>query len=298
MNINVIGVPLFLGCDKKGVDLAPNQLREKGLLKIFKSANHNVFDLGNLYVPKVSESDKFAHHSKMKYLNTIVDVNNNLAQNVYNSLNSKAFPIVIGGDHSLGLGSICGASKYFDELAVIWIDAHGDINTPETSPTGNIHGMPLGAAMGFGDSSLTELYFSEKKVNPKNVYLIGARDLDEGEVNLIKAEGINSYSTNDVRKRGINSIIEEILSNLKEKNIENVHLSFDIDCIDAKFVPGTGTPVHDGMTVEEAKTSLQMLLNSGKVKSMDFVELNSELENGNNTLDLCLDLIELISKNL
>ncbi|GAA0117326.1 arginase [Clostridium senegalense] len=298
MKINVIGVPLFLGCDRKGVDLAPNKLREKGLLQILEKQNHDVFDLGNLYVPKVKECDKFSCHSNMKYIDTILGVNKNLAQSVYNSLSSDSFPLVIGGDHSLGLGSICGASKYFDNLAVIWIDAHGDINTPETSPSGNVHGMPLGAAMGFGDSSLTNLYFDGKKVNPKNVYLIGARDLDKGETLLIEEEGINLYSTVDVKEKGINFIINEILSNLKEKNIDNVHLSFDIDCIDSEFVPGTGTPVPHGMSIDEAKSSLQLLFNSGKVKSMDFVELNTELEAGDKTIDLCLNLIDFISKNI
>ncbi|WP_040329152.1 arginase [Clostridium ihumii] len=298
MQINVIGVPLFLGCDKKGVDLSPNQLREQGMLDILRKNNHTVFDLGNLYVPSISECDKFSSHPKMKYLNTIVEVNSNLAQTVYSSLNSNSFPLVIGGDHSLGLGSICGASKYYENLGVIWIDAHGDINTPETSPTGNVHGMPLGAAMGFGDKTLTNLYFNGSKVNPKNVFIIGARDLDKGELELISKEGINVYSTKDVESKGILSILEDINNILNKNNVENIHLSFDIDSIDPEFASGTGTPVPDGMTVDDVKTLLSNLLKTGKIKSMDFVELNTKLEDGTITINLCLDLLDVISESL
>lgn len=299
MNINVIGVPLFFGCDRKGVDLAPNKLREKGLIKIIENNGNKVSDLGNILVKERDEKDKYAYHNNMKYVDSIIEVDKSLAEKVYSSLNDKAFPLIIGGDHALGLGSICGASKYFKEdLAVIWIDAHGDINTDENSPSGNVHGMPLAAAMGFGNECLTDLYFKGRKVKPENVFLIGARDLDHGELELIEKEHLNVYSTKEVKERGIKAILEDVNKKLNEKAINNVHLSFDIDCIDPSFAPGTGTPVVDGLTVEEAKTSLTYLLNTNKIKSMDFVELNTELENGDTTIELCLDLIDLISKNI
>ena len=298
MKINLIGVPLFLGCDNKGVDMGPEKLREKNIIGILENNNHTVYDMGNLYVPHVSSKDKYSSHNKMKYLAPIMQVNTNLAHQVYSSLCSKTFPLIIGGDHSLGLGSICGASKYYENLAVIWVDAHGDINTSETSPTGNVHGMPLAAAMGIGDSSLTEVYYSGAKIKPENVFIIGARDLDEGELRLIEDKNLNVYTTEDVKTKGIQNILEEIHNNLIAKKIDAVHLSFDIDCLDSKYVPGTGTPVKNGMSIEEAKFTLKFLMETRLVKSMDFVELNTLLDNTDTTINLCVDLLDWTSKYL
>lgn len=298
MNVNLIGVPIFFGCDKKGVDLAPNKLREKDIPQIIKDNNHSVYDLGNLYVPKKKECDKFLAHKNMKYVDSIIEVNTNLAHTVYSSLKSGSFPFVIGGDHSLGLGSISGASKYYDNLAVIWIDAHGDINTYETSPSGNVHGMPLAAAMGIGHDTLTNIYFKGQKVDPKNVFIIGARDLDSGELQLIEDYKLNVYTTEEVQKRGVKDILNDIKEILIKNKIEAVHLSFDIDSIDPKFLPGTGTPVENGLTVNEAKFILKSLLETKLIKSMDFVELNTELDKSNNTIELCVEIIDYISKYL
>ena len=178
MKINVIGVPLNLGCDREGVERAPNHLRERGLMRIIRKNGHRAFDLGNLYVPLVSEADKFARGRSLKYLDAIVEVNNNLAELVYDTLRGGAFPLVIGGDHSLGLGSASGVGKSFDDFGIIWLDAHGDINTSETSPSGNIHGMPLSALMGMGSEELVNIYAPGNKVNPQNVFLVGTEDTE------------------------------------------------------------------------------------------------------------------------
>lgn len=298
MNINLIGVPIFFGCDKKGVDLAPNKLREKNIAQIIRNNNHAVYDFGNLYVPEKKECDKFSAHKNMKYIDSIIDVNTNLAHTVYSSLKSESFPLIIGGDHSLGLGSISGASKYYNNLAVIWVDAHGDINTHETSPSGNVHGMPLAAAMGIGHDTLTKLYFEDRKVDPKNVFIIGARDLDNGELQLIEDHKLNVYTTEEVQKRGVEDILNDIKEILIKNKVDAVHLSFDIDSIDPKFLPGTGTPVENGLTVNEAKFILKYLLKTKLIKSMDFVELNTELDKGNDTIEFCVEIIDYISKYL
>lgn len=298
MNINLIGVPIFFGCDKKGVDLAPNKLREKNIAQIIRNNNHTVYDFGNLYVPEKKECDKFSAHKNMKYIDSIIDVNTNLAHTVYSSLKSESFPLIIGGDHSLGLGSISGASKYYNNLAVIWVDAHGDINTHETSPSGNVHGMPLAAAMGIGHNTLTKLYFEDRKVDPKNVFIIGARDLDNGELQLIEDHKLNVYTTEEVQKRGVEDILNDIKEILIKNKVDAVHLSFDIDSIDPKFLPGTGTPVENGLTVNEAKFILKYLLKTKLIKSMDFVELNTELDKGNDTIEFCVEIIDYISKYL
>ncbi|WP_138204680.1 arginase [Haloimpatiens lingqiaonensis] len=298
MNINVIGVPLFYGCDRKGVDLSPNKLRENGIIKIIENHNHNVYDMGNIYVPEVSEEDKYAEHSKMKYLKEIVDVNKNLAHQVYTSISSGNFPLVIGGDHALGLGSLKGVNRKYSKLAVVWIDAHGDINTHETTPSGNIHGMPLAAAMGIGHENLTSLYYHGVNVDPENVFLIAARDLDEGETKIIKDNKINLYSTNNIKELGIEAIMKDVIDKLKAKDIDAVHLSFDIDCLDSNLVPGTGTPVGDGINISEGKYALKSLLETKLVCSLDFVELNTKLDSSDKTLNLCLDLIDWISEHL
>lgn len=299
MNINLIGVPLYFGCDREGVDNAPDVLRANNIEKIFKTYHENFYDLGNLHVTPMKKEDKFSCHKSMKYLSPIIDVNRNLSHAVYSSLSSNSFPLVVGGDHSLGLGSLSGCSKMFkDDLAVIWIDAHGDINTHETSESGNVHGMPLAAAMGIGHTYLTNLYFEGQKVKPENVYIVGARDLDKGEVELINSLNLKVWSTEEVKKIGHEQVIDTILKDLKARGLNNVHLSYDIDALDANLVPGTGTPVHEGLSMNEVKYMLSTLLKSGLIKSMDFVELNTKIDNDDKTLNVALELLELIAKNL
>lgn len=298
MNVDLIGVPMFFGSDVKGVDFGPEKLREKDIDWIIRKNNHNVYDMGNIHIEDVPEDKKFNYHPNMKYLEPIMEVNTNLAKQVYSSLTSHSFPFVVGGDHSLGLGSISGASRFYNKLAVIWVDAHGDINTPETSPTGNVHGMPLAAAMGLGYKGLTDLYYEGVKVSPENVFIIGARDLDEGEEKLIKEMNLNVYSTDDVKIKGIDNIMNEVYEILINNGVDAVHLSFDIDCLDSELVPGTGTPVKDGMTLNQAKYLLKYLMTTNLVKSLDFVELNSALDKDDSTADLVIDLIDWTFKYL
>ncbi|WP_102400064.1 arginase [Haloimpatiens massiliensis] len=298
MDINIIGVPLFYGCDRKGVDLSPNTLRENGIINIIEKHNHKVYDLGNIYVPAVSEKNKYSHSNKMKYLKEIVDVNTNLAHQVYTSINSGNFPLIIGGDHALGLGSLRGANRKYSKLAVVWIDAHGDINTHETTPSGNVHGMPLAAAMGIGHNDLTNTYYHGVNVNPENVFLIAARDLDKGETQLIKDKNINLYTTNTIKELGIEKVMEDVISKLKSKDIDAVHLSFDIDCLDSNLVPGTGTPVCEGIELSHGKYALKALLETNLICSLDFVELNTKLDSSQQTLNICLELMDWISKHL
>ncbi|MDP4143091.1 MAG: arginase [Bacillota bacterium] len=297
MNVNLIGVPLFYGCDREGANLAPDKLREKNVIQVINDNNHKTYDCGNIYVPEVNVCEKYAHNPKMKYLKPIVDVNTSLADEVYKTLSQGHFPFIIGGDHSIGLGSICGASKYYNNLGVIWVDAHGDINTHETTESGNIHGMPLASAMGIGPSELTNLYYSGRKIKPENVFIIGARDLDKGELELIKELKLNVYSTKAVRNMGIEAILKEVMNKISMQGIKAVHLSFDIDCLDPNLVPGTGTPVLDGMSIEEAKIVLQKLAESKLVKSMDLVELNTLLDKGDTTTSLVMDLIDWTFKH-
>lgn len=298
MDISLIGVPIMYGCDKEGAQYGPAKLREKEIIEKIKNHNYNVYDLGNLYIPDIPSSEKYMYHEKIKYLKPILDINNNLAHLVYSALSSKSFPFIIGGDHSLGLGSISGASKYYDDLAVIWIDAHGDLNTYKTSPSGNAHGMPLALALGVGEPSLINVYYDGPKIKPENVYVIGARDLDAGEIQLSKELNLNLYTMDIVNKIGIDTVIKKVIDKINSSNIHNVHLSFDIDVLDKSLVPGTGTPVENGFNIEEGKKILEGFLSTGLIKSMDFVELNPNIDIEDTTANLCIDLIDWIFKVL
>ena len=298
MNISIIGMPLFYGCDKPGVEKGPEELRKNNLIDIFEE-NHTVYDLGDIEVEKANAEDKFLSNSKLKYLDQVVNANNNLATKVLEALENNTLPFIVGGDHSLALGSIAGSSQFLgNDLAVIWIDAHGDINTHETTPSGNIHGMPLAASMGIGYEKLTSIFFNNFKVKPENVFILACRDLDEGEIELIDKLDINVWTNQDINDKGIDKVVKELLSLISSKNIKNIHLSYDIDCLDPEYVPGTGTPVSDGLSFSESKSLLEAILGTSLVKSIDFVEYNPDLDQNNRTKETCIELLKLISCNL
>ncbi|MBE6054083.1 MAG: arginase [Clostridium sartagoforme] len=297
MNISIIDMPLFYGCDKPGVEKGPKILRENNLLDIFKNS-HEVCDMGEVHVKNVSSNDKYAANAKMKYLDEVVRSNIGLADKVYKSLKNSYLPLTIGGDHALAIGSIAGSSKYFNkDLAVVWVDAHGDINTPETSPSGNIHGMPLASSMGIGFDDLINLYTTGQKVKPENVFLLGCRDLDLGELEIIKEYNLNVWTMKDIKTKGIKVVLGELLEAIKKSNIKNIHFSFDIDSLDPSYVPGTGTPVEDGLSFSEGKEVIEAIINTSLVRSMDFVEFNPVLDNNQRTLETCLELLKIISKS-
>lgn len=298
MNINVIGVPVFYGADKKGPEFGPDKLREKNIKSVLSQHGHQVYDMGNLHIPEVKEYNKFYSHENMKYADAIADINTNLAHSVNAALQMGAFPLTVGGDHSIGLGSISGVSKATNNFAVIWMDAHGDINTHDTSESGNVHGMPLAKAMGFGHQDLTNIYFDGRKVAPENVYIVGARDLDAGELALIQSKNLNVFTADDIHEHGIEAIFEKINTQINGKGIEHIHLSFDLDFIDAKFVPGTGTPVGNGISVEDTRNMLRSIATTGKLKSMDFVELNVLLDRNDTTANLSIDLLDWIFRHM
>jgi len=297
MDINLIGVPLYYGCDRVGVENGPDELRENGIKELLENHKNKVYDLGNIYVDNTKDKQPFEAGVNAKYINEILEVTENLANSVYSSLCSGGFPITLGGDHALAMGSVAGASKYFHgDIAVIWIDAHGDINTFETSPTGNVHGMPLAASMGFGDESLTDLYFKGIKVKKENVFIIGARDLDEGELQLIKDIDLTVWTMDKVKEIGVDQVCVELLEVLKARGIKNIHISFDIDSIDPKLIKGTGTPVPNGFNINDAEKLLTSIFNTRLVKSMDFVEFNPYLDDTDTTLKSCMTLIKKIGE--
>ena len=298
MKMNIVGIPLHYGCDRFGVEKGPNKLRENGLIEIFEKNGNEVYDLGNLIVPERPASEKYEEGTHMKWVTPIVKCNEELAEVVYSSHKAGAFPFSVGGDHAMGLGTVAGSSKAFGEdFGVIWIDAHGDINTEESSPSGNIHGMPLASSMGFGSDKLKNIFFEGKKVDPSKVFLICQRDLDPGEVDMIKEYNINYWSSADIRERGMDVIMKEVVARMEKVGVNNFHLSFDIDSMDANLVPGTGTPVYDGINVHDTEYMLQQLFKTGKIKAMDFSEYNPGLEY-TVTTDNCIKILNAVSKCL
>ena len=297
MKINVIGVPMFYGCNINGVQDAPDILREYNVFSLLGVNGNEIIDLGNIYT-NYSESKMIFENNQMKYQDEVVKINNQLADKVYNSHLEQAFPIIIGGDHSLALGSIAGSSKYFSEdLAVIWIDAHGDINTHKTSPSGRIHGMPLAASMGIGHESLTNIYYQGRKVEPSKVFILGVRDLDLGEIELIEKEKLNVWSKVDIDQQGLELILETVKNKIEVLGVNNIHLSFDIDSIDPTFMPGTGTSVNNGLSIKDAQYIIKTFIETGKVRSIDFVEFNPVIEK-EKTLEGCKKIFCSIGMSL
>lgn len=295
MEINLIGVPIYYGCDKKGVEDGPKVLRENKIVSILESDKNEIYDLGDIYIDNSIEREAFKNGVNAKYIDEIVSINTNLAHKVYSALCSGGFPLVIGGDHALAAGSISGVAKYFrEDLAVIWVDAHGDMNTFETSPSGNVHGMPLAALFGVGDKCLTDIYFKGVKVKKENVFVIGARDLDMGELDLINEFGLNVWTMDRIKEIGVGGVCIELYKCLEKNGIKNIHLSFDIDSIDPSIMKGTGTPVEDGLNMDEAKVILNRIFETRLVKSMDFVEFNPQLDKSGETTKRCIEIMETL----
>lgn len=290
MAVHLVGMPIFYGSDRFGVNFGPDKFREMDLLSALKELGYDVKDLGDIEVADVSEQDKYRHHEKMKYYDAIIDANTKLAFEVYKSISRGHFPVTLGGDHSLGMGSIAGVSKHIKNLGVVWIDAHGDINTEETTFTGNVHGMPLAACMGYGPDKLVNLFEHRVKVKDENVVIIAARDLDPGELELIRNSNIKVFTMDMVKELGLDRVIEESIEYLKER-VDAIHVSFDIDSVDSIYVPGTGTPVGDGLTVGQARQLLQAFAASGMMSSLDFVELNPVLDKSDVTANICMELL-------
>lgn len=284
------------GAAKLGSNLGPEKIRELNLEGMLREMQYEVCDLGDIEVSKVNEEDIYRCDEKLKYYDVVIDANTKLAFKAYESIKSGNFPLVIGGDHSLGMGSIAGVSKHIKNLGVVWIDAHGDLNTHETTLTGNIHGMPLAASMGKGPDKLVNLFEHRIKIKDENVVHIAGRDLDPGEVEIIETSNINAFSMDKVREIGIDKVLEESISYLRDR-VDAIHVSFDIDSIDCDYVPGTGTPVKDGLTVEEAKKTLAAFASSGLMVSLDFVELNPLLDNNDETASVSMELLKTVFDN-
>jgi len=290
--IEIIGFPMDLGADKRGVDMGPSALRIAGLKNRLTRLGHEVIDHGDVFIQN-RISYEFSN-PKLKYLEEIVKRSEKLAQEVEQVLLRGHFPLCLGGDHSIALGSIAGVSSFCRqkgrEVGVIWIDAHPDMNTDKTTPSGNIHGMPLSASLGLGNSALVQLHGFSPKVKPENCALIGIRSVDLLEKEEINKQKLPIYSMADIDKEGVHQIISKVLEQMK-KNVQHIHVSFDVDSADPKIAPGVGTPVPGGLTYREVHVLMEAIAECGCMSSLEVSEVNPILDNKNTSAELAVDVV-------
>jgi arginase len=277
-----------LGADRRGVDIGASAIRYAGLNDQLRKLGHTVEDLGNLVVAQ--PEGLHIGNSRMKYLEPILQVSEELATTVSTALENDYFPLILGGDHSIALGSISGVASVHKDIGVIWIDAHGDFNTEETTPTGNIHGMILAALAGEGDRHLTHVKGWGPKINSQTLVIVGARDLDEGEKALLRANNVHVFTMSEIDHRGISDVMKEALSVAGQYN-NGVHLSLDMDSLAPRYAPGVGTPVPGGLTYREAHLAMEMVADANRLVSMDVVEVNPILDRENATASLAVELV-------
>lgn len=289
--IRVLGVPLDLGASRRGVDMGPSALRVAGLEARLEALGHQVTDGGNIKVA-IAETQGFGSENA-RYLKQIADTCTHTAETVLKTLEDGCTPLVLGGDHSLAAGSVSGVAEYYrrrgQTVGVLWIDAHSDINTPETSPSGNVHGMPLASLLGMGPHALTHIFGYAPKIAPRNTVLVGVRDIDAAERANIERAGIVVYTMRDIDERGMRTVMEEALR-AATNGTAGFHLSLDMDWIDPEDAPGVGTPVRGGATYREAHLAMEIAADSGGMVSFEIVEVNPVLDEHNRTADLAVEL--------
>ncbi|HDD6805632.1 TPA: arginase [Staphylococcus aureus] len=287
--IDIIGAPSTFGQRKLGVDLGPTAIRYAGLISRLKQLDLDVYDKGDIKVPVVNIEKFHSEQKGLRNYDEIIDVNQKLNKEVSASIENNRFPLVLGGDHSIAVGSVSAISKHYNNLSVIWYDAHGDLNIPEESPSGNIHGMPLRILTGEGPKELLEL--NSNVIKPENIVLIGMRDLDKGERQFIKDHNIKTFTMSDIDKLGIKEVIENTIEYLKSRNVDGVHLSLDVDALDPLETPGTGTRVLGGLSYRESHFALELLHQSHLISSMDLVEVNPLIDSNNHTAEQAVSLV-------
>ena len=292
MNIHILEMPLDFGASRHGSDMGPSAIRLAGIKERLESLGHRVEKFFSPIQINPQEFEAIGN-PKAKYLAPIVRATEQLAEEVERATSKGGFPLVLGGDHSIALGSLAGLAatcrKKNRTLGVLYVDAHGDFNTTETTPSGNIHGECMAASCGYGIPELTNLYFAGRKVNPQNVCYVGLRDLDAGEKTLMKEAGVTAFTMTDIDRIGFNEVVKKVLAFFKER-VDFVHVSFDMDSLDPMYAPGTGYHLPAGMTNREALLLMEEMHDSNLVGSAEIVEVNPVLDVRNQTAALAVEL--------
>lgn len=289
--VALLGVPLSYGADMAGVELGPAVMRMAGLKRRISQLGYDVRDLGD--VP-VAEAEPAEEHDKLKHLQQITEACERVFAQVNTALNEGDLPITMGGDHSIAIGSISGVSAHCRQrqqsLGLIWFDAHADMNTPETTPSGNIHGMPLGALLGYGAKELTDIGGFSPKLQPQFCAHVGARDVDAGERELIRKLGIRFFTMREIDERGMSACMDEAIA-IASRGSAGYAVTFDVDALDPNDAPGSGTLVRGGMTYREAHFAMEKIAEAGGMISLEVVEINTALDVNNKTGELGVELI-------
>jgi len=289
--IRVIGVPLDLGQSRRGVDMGPSAVRVAGLEARLEALGFVVEDAGNIAVALPEQ--KKEGHPRAKYLKEITATCTKHAELVLKTLEASKTPVVLGGDHSVAVGTVAGVAEFFrrqnQKIGLIWIDAHTDINTPESSPSGNVHGMPLAAIMGLGPPELANIFGFSPKIAPENCVLVGVRDIDAAEKENVRRAGIEVYTMRDIDERGMRAVMEEALR-AAGRGTAGYHVSLDMDWVDPEDAPGVGTPVRGGATYREAHLAMEIIADHGRLTSFEIVEVNPVIDEHNQTADLAVEL--------
>lgn len=286
--IRIIGVPIDLGAGRRGVDMGPSAIRTAGLNERLRQLGWDVEDFGNIEVPVQEELE--IKDKRLKYLPEIVKVNEQLHLMVSQAMKEGAIPVILGGDHSLGIGSLAGLASEGRHFGLIWFDTHGDYNSLATTDSGNIHGMPLAVANGIGAPELTSIGGKQKKIREENTVIIGAREIDPQESEMLHQSKITVFTMRDIDQLGMQEVIT-LGVKIASQGTDGIHVSFDLDVIDPEEAPGVGTPVLGGITYREAHLAMEHLADSGLVSSMEVVEVNPILDNRNKTAELAVGLI-------
>ena len=290
--IAILGSPLDLGAGRRGVDMGPSALRLAGLNAKLSTLGYRVEDLGN--VPVAQQESTPPGSENAKYLSQIAKTCVKLAAMVEGAVAAHQFPLVLGGDHSVAVGTVSGVSHVFrqrnETIGLIWIDAHADMNTPESSPSGNVHGMPLACCIGRGPNELTRIFDYAPKVNGKNVVLVGLRDVDARERKVVRESGVTAFTMRDIDERGLPNVMEQAIA-LANEGTAGFHLSLDMDAVDPDEAPGVGTPVRGGMTYREAHLAMETICDCSRMVSMEVVEVNPVLDEANRTALLGVELV-------
>jgi arginase len=289
-NVRVVGVPMDLGADRRGVDMGPSAIRYAGLAAAVEETDRECIDAGDLNVPRpeTRASKPRPEDGRAKYLSETREVCASLADVVDDTLAAGEFPLVLGGDHSIAIGTVNGAARAVD-VGVVWFDAHGDFNTPSTSPSGNVHGMSLAALLGVGEFGDTG--WAAAGVDPENVALVGIRDLDPEERVAVRESPVTVYTMSDVDERGLPAVVEDALD-IASDGTDGVHISLDMDFLDPNEAPGVGTPVRGGATYREAHAAMERVADlGGDLRTMEVVEVNPILDSLNGTSELAVELV-------
>ena len=290
--IRVLGVPLDMGASRRGVDMGPSAMRVAGLEARLEALGHEVADGGDIRV-KIAETQPSGKENA-RYLKPIAETCAHTAEAVVKTLEEGMVPLVLGGDHSVAAGTVSGVSEFYRQrgkkIGLVWMDAHTDINTPDSSPSGNVHGMPLAALLGLGPEPLSQLLGFSPKVAPENVALVGIRDIDAPERENLRRAGVRHiFTMRDIDERGMRSVMEEALR-VANEGTAGCHVSLDMDWIDPEDAPGVGTPVRGGGTYREAHLAMEILADCDRLLSFEIVEVNPEIDEHNRTADLAVEL--------